>query len=173
MVVMQRLKSHAKQGHTFERLLRFGIVAWSPCRIEGIEANSVRTFFGITLYHFTGLKDAVWLWKEGEEKAIRKILAPIESLVSDLPKVVVKDGAAGAIAHGAPLMRPGIVSVENDLERGDLVRLLTLKGELVSLGSMLTRTEMIKKWRLVKSPARLGLLPSETYPKAWKKAQSE
>ena len=83
------------------------------------------------------LKDAVWLWKEkGEEKAIRKILAPIESLVVDLPSVVVKDGAAGAIAHGAPLMRPGIVSVENDLERGDLVRLLTLKGELVSLGSM-------------------------------------
>ena len=68
------------------------------------------------------------LEREGGRTSFAKILAPIESLVSDLPKVVVKDGAAGAIAHGAPLMRPGVVSVENDLERGDLVRLLTLKG---------------------------------------------
>ena len=121
------------------------------------------------------LKDAVWLWKEkGEEQAIRKIVAPIESLVVDLPAVVVKDGAAGAIAHGAPLMRPGIISIEENLERGDTVRMMTLKGELVSMGAMLTRTEMVQEMESgeVARP-ELVFLPPETYPRAWKKAQDE
>lgn len=121
------------------------------------------------------LKDAVWLWKKkGQEQAIRKIIAPIETLVSDLPSIVIKDGAAGAIAHGAPLMRPGIVSVHENLERGDTVRLMTLKGELVSVGTMLTRTEMIQEMDSgeVARP-ELVFLPPETYPRAWKKSQNE
>ena len=121
------------------------------------------------------LKDAMWLWKEkGQEQAIRKIVAPIEALVNDLPAIVVKDGAAGAIAHGAPLMRPGVVSVDENLERGDVVRLITLKDELVSMAAMLTRTEMIKEMDNGEiARPELVFLPPETYPKAWKKSVKE
>ena len=152
-----------------------GLLLGHPVELKELRRTKSGRFLESHCITLQELKDAVWLWKEkGEEKAIRKILAPIESLVSDLPKVVVKDGAAGAIAHGAPLMRPGIVSVENDLERGDIVRLLTLKGELVSLGSMLTRTEMIQEMETGEiARPDLVFLPSETYPKAWKKAQNE
>lgn len=152
-----------------------GLLLGHPVELKELRRTQSGRFMESHCITLQELKDAVWLWKErGEEKAIRKILAPIESLVVDLPSVVVKDGAAGAIAHGAPLMRPGIVSVENDLERGDLVRLLTLKGELVSLGSMLTRTEMIQEMETGEiARPDLVFLPPETYPKAWKKAQGE
>ena len=117
------------------------------------------------------LKDAFWLWQEkGEEVAIRRILTPIESLVQDLPKIVVKDGAAAAIAHGAPLMRPGIASISDNLERGDKVRLVTLKEELVALATMHTRSEMVAEMKEgeIARPDSV-FLPPETYPRAWKK----
>ena len=121
------------------------------------------------------LKDAYWMWQENDDDtAMRKILAPIESLVNEYPAIVVKDGAAGAIAHGAPLMRPGIVSIAEDLERGDTVRLMTMKGELVAIASMLTRSEMVPEMNEgeVAKPESV-FMPAETYPRAWKKAQND
>ena len=104
---------------------------------------------------------------------MRRILSPIEALVSELPEIIVKDGAAGAIAHGAPLMRPGIVSIAEHLERGDTVRLMTMKGELVTLASMLTRSESIvemKEGEVARTDS--VFLPSDVYPRAWKKGNS-
>jgi H/ACA ribonucleoprotein complex subunit 4 len=152
-----------------------GLLLGHPISLKELRRTQSGRFIESHCVTLQELKDAVWLWKEkGEEKAIRKILAPIELLVSDLPAVVVKDGAAGAIAHGAPLMRPGIVSVEEDLERGDSVRLMTLKGELVSLGTLLTRTEMIQEMDNGEiARPDLVFLPPEIYPKAWKKTQNE
>ena len=39
-------------------------------------------------------------------------------MLSDLPRVVVKDGAAAALSHGAPLLRPGVVSIDDDSTLG-------------------------------------------------------
>ncbi len=152
-----------------------GLLLGHPIELKELRRTQSGRFMESHCITLQELKDAVWLWKEkGKEGAIRKILAPIESLVVDLPAVMIKDGAAGAIAHGAPLMRPGIVAVEENLERGDSVRLVTLKGELVSLGSMLTRTEMIQEMDSGEiARPDLVFLPPETYPKAWKKTQSE
>ena len=70
-------------------------------------------------------------------------------------------------------MRPGIVSIAANLERGDTVRLMTIKGELVALASMLTRSEMIVEMDEgeVARPESV-FLPSEVYPRAWKKNNS-
>ena len=149
-----------------------GLLLGHPVELKELRRTQSGRFIESHCVTLQELKDAVWLWREkGQEQAMRKILAPIESLVSDLPTVIVKDGAAGAIAHGAPLMRPGVVAIDDDLERGDSVRLLTLKGELVSMASMLTRTEMITEMDSgeVARPD-LVFLPPETYPKAWKKS---
>ena len=83
---------------------------------------------------------------------------------------MVKDGAAAAIAHGAPLMRPGIASISDNLERGDKVRLVTLKEELVALATMHTRSEMVAEMKEgeIARPDSV-FLPPETYPRAWKK----
>ena len=41
--------------------------------------------------------------EKGDEAAIMRILHPIEDMLSDVPRIVVKDGAAAALSHGAPL----------------------------------------------------------------------
>ncbi len=118
------------------------------------------------------LADAIWLWKEkGEEAAMRRIILPIESLVNELPSIVIKDGAASALAHGASLLRPGVVSISEELSRGDTVRIITLKEELVAIGSLTTRTEMIidMKEGVIAKPS-LVFLSADAYPRAWKKS---
>ncbi len=151
-----------------------GLLLGHPVELKELRRTKSGRFTEPQSVTLQDLKDAFWLWKEkGEEVAIRRILSPIESLVSELPEIIVKDGAAGAIAHGAPLMRPGIVSIADNLERGDTVRLMTIKGELVAMASMLTRSEMIVEMNEgeVARPESV-FLPSEVYPRAWKKNNS-
>jgi len=151
-----------------------GLLIGHPVELKELRRTQSGRFKEIQSVTLQELKDAFWLWQEkGEEVAIRRILSPIESLVSEIPEIIVKDGAAGAIAHGAPLMRPGIVSISENLERGDTVRLMTMKGELVALASMLTRSEMIADMKEgeIARPNSV-FLPPEIYPKAWKKKDS-
>ena len=157
---------------TFARDL--GLLIGHPVELKELRRTQSGRFKEPQSITLQDLKDAFWLWQEkGEEVAIRRILTPIESLVQDLPKIVVKDGAAAAIAHGAPLMRPGIASISDNLERGDKVRLVTLKEELVALATMHTRSEMVaemKEGEIARPDA--VFLPPETYPRTWKKNDS-
>ena len=151
-----------------------GLLLGHPVELKELRRTKSGRFTEPQSITLQNLKDAHWLWKEkGEEMAMRRILSPIESLVSELPQIVVKDGAASAIAHGAPLMRPGIVSIADDLQRGDTVRLMTMKGELVALASMLTRSESVVEMKEgeVARPDSV-FLPPEAYPRAWKKGNS-
>ncbi len=157
---------------TFARDL--GLLLGHPVELKELRRTQSGRFTEPQSITLQDLKDAFWLWREkGDEIALRRILSPIEALVSEIPEIIVKDGAAGAIAHGAPLMRPGIVSIAEELERGDTVRLMTMKGELVAIASMLTRSEMITEMNEgeVARPDSV-FLPSETYPRAWKKNTS-
>lgn len=151
-----------------------GLLLGHPVELKELRRTKSGRFTEPQSITLQNLKDAFWLWKEkGEDVAIRRILFPIESLVSELPQIIIKDGAAGAIAHGAPLMRPGIVSISEHLERGDTVRLMTIKGELVALASMLTRSESIIEMKEgeVANPDSV-FLPADAYPRAWKKGNS-
>ena len=151
-----------------------GLLIGHPIELKELRRTQSGRFKEPQSVTLQDLKDAYWLWQEkGEEVAIRRILSPIESLVKELPEIVIKDGAAGAIAHGAPLMRPGIVAMAEELERNDMVRLMTMKGELVALATMLTRSEMVadmKEGEIARPDS--VFLPTEAYPRAWKKNDS-
>ena len=117
------------------------------------------------------LADAYWLWQEkGEEDAMLRILHPIEDMLSDLPRVVVKDGAAAALSHGAPLLRPGVVSIDGDLNVGSEVLLVTMKGEAVAIAKMSQNSKVIPDMNQgeVAKP-NCVLMKEDTYPRSWKK----
>ncbi|MEE2812190.1 MAG: RNA-guided pseudouridylation complex pseudouridine synthase subunit Cbf5 [Candidatus Thermoplasmatota archaeon] len=149
-----------------------GLLIGHPIELKELRRTQSGRFnesHSVTLQHLT---DALWLWKEkGDENAMRKILAPIESLVSELPQIIIKDGAASAMAHGATLLRPGLVSIDSNLIRGDLVRVMTMKGELVATATMLTRAEMVEEMQTgdIAKPEAV-FLSADTYPRAWKKS---
>ena len=89
---------------------------------------------------------------------------------TDVPKIVVKDGAAAALSHGAPLLRPGVVSIPEDLGVGSEVLLVTIKGEAVALAKLVQPSKVIPDMTQgeVAKP-NCVLMKEDTYPRSWKK----
>lgn len=117
------------------------------------------------------LADAYWLWKENDDSsAIGRILHPLEDMLNEVPRIVVKDGAAAALSHGAPLLRPGVVSIPEDLGVGSEVLLVTMKGEAVALANLVQPSKVIPDMTQgeVAKP-NCVLMKEDTYPRSWKK----
>jgi len=74
-----------------------------------------------------------------------------------------------AVCHGASLAIPGVVEVDTDINKGDLVAVLTLKSEGVALAKSLMSTEEImqKDTGLCADLERV-LMNKGTYPSIWK-----
>ena len=98
-----------------------------------------------TLVKMQEVSEALYMWREmGDERYLRRVILPVETAIAHLPKIMVRDSAVDAIAHGADLAVPGISKMTTDVSRGKLVAILTLKGELVALGKALRSSEEIK-----------------------------
>ncbi len=116
------------------------------------------------------LRDAYIEWQEsGDDKQLRKVISPMESGLSHLPEIVIRDNAVDAVCHGAGLAAPGVLTVETGIERGDLVAIFTLKGEAVSFGRAQMKSIEIQKAAtgIVATTDRV-LMEIGTYPKGWK-----
>ncbi|MCW4008084.1 MAG: RNA-guided pseudouridylation complex pseudouridine synthase subunit Cbf5 [Candidatus Bathyarchaeota archaeon] len=107
--------------------------------------------------------------KEKDEKILRKFIQPMETALTLVPKIVVRDSAVDALCHGANLTAPGILSVETGIKKGSLTAVFTLKGEAIALAKALFSTEEILDMEhgTVALLQRV-LMPRGTYPKAWK-----
>ena len=123
-----------------------------------------------TLITLHDLQDAYIAWKEnGNEELLRKAISPMEFGLSHLPKIVIRDNAVDAVCHGAPLAAPGVLSVESEIEKGDLVTIYTQKGEAVSFGrAQMKSSEILKAATGIVASTDRVLLEAGTYPKGWK-----
>lgn len=125
------------------------------------------------MYSLTELQDAYTLYKEGNEKEIRKIIKPIEYSVSHLAKIWIHDSAVDPLCHGADLNLPGISKFESNIKPGELVAVLTLKNELVAIGFSKLSSEFIKqKSTSVGVQIHKTFMETETYPHYTKQAPS-
>jgi len=105
----------------------------------------------------------------GDETRIRQIIRPVEEAVNLLPKVYLLDTAVDAVCHGADLMAPGISVLESGISKGDMVALMTLKGELVALGyAVMTSEEMLSSSEGVAVDVKRVIMERLTYPPVWK-----
>ena len=148
-----------------------GLLLDTPVELKELRRPKSGEFSLIQSITMQQLADAYWLWQEkGEEDAMLRILHPIEDMLSDLPRVVVKDGAAAALSHGAPLLRPGVVSIDDNLNVGTEVLLVTMKGEAVAIAKMSQNSKVIPDMNQgeVAKP-NCVLMKEDTYPRSWKK----
>jgi H/ACA ribonucleoprotein complex subunit 4 len=84
--------------------------------------------------------------KKKDDKLIQEIIMPIEDAVSFIPKVWVDDQVLPYLKNGSPVFAPGIIQVEDDIKKGDLVACFTTKNRLASVGfADMTSKDMIKK----------------------------
>jgi H/ACA ribonucleoprotein complex subunit 4 len=116
------------------------------------------------------LKDAFVYWKEnGEEEHLRNAVLPMERLLDHLPKIVVKDSAVDAICHGADLALPGVVQLDDDIKKGDMVALISSKGEGIALGkALLPSKDVFEEDEGIAVNTERVLMAPGTYPKLWR-----
>ena len=122
------------------------------------------------------LHDIVYLygrWQEtGDLEYLRKFILPMEETLRHIPKIYVRDSAVDALCHGAHLTAPGVVSLEAGINKGSMVALLTLKGEVISLATATATTKEILQMNhgIVAINNRV-LMPRGIYPKMWRTSQ--
>jgi len=116
--------------------------------------------------------DGFVFYKENnDESEIRKIIYPMEKILENIPKLIIRDSAVDAVCHGADLAIPGVVEVDTDIKKGDMVSIMTLKGEGVALGRSLMSTEdIIQKDTGLCADINRVLMKKGTYPSIWKKS---
>ncbi|KAF9367023.1 centromere/microtubule-binding protein cbf5, partial [Podila verticillata] len=78
--------------------------------------------------------DAQWMYDNTKDESyLRKVVRPLETLLTTYKRVVVKDSAVNAICYGAKLMIPGLLRYESGIEVNEEVVLMTTKGEAIAL----------------------------------------
>jgi len=88
-----------------------------------------------TLATLQNLKDAYSIYcREGDEFYIRKVVLPMERMVSHVPKIYVRDSAVDALCHGAELASAGICFIDARIKANMQVAYMTLKKELIGFG---------------------------------------
>lgn len=80
------------------------------------------------------LSDAVAQARGGSPEALLHLLHPIEEVRREFPQVVLKPGAAAAVAHGAGVARGGIRSVSRPFPEGAQVVLIAPDGAFLGVG---------------------------------------
>ena len=110
------------------------------------------------------LVDAYHFWLEEKDERIKELILPVEAGVEHLGKIIIKDSAVSSIVNGSPLYSNGICKIMRNIEKDDLIALMTLKGELVALAkSNMSAEEMIKKKGLAAKTDRV-IMQKGTYP---------
>ena len=115
------------------------------------------------------LADAVWLWKEcGQPEALNAIVHPIEKLLVDVPRCTVKDSAVAALSYGAPLLRPGLVSIPAGLKKGTELLVTSLKEEAVGFVKLKADSDDIPAMESGElARPSMVLMDTEVYPRRW------
>ena len=166
------------QAGTYIRKLCFdiGLALGTGANMEELRRTRAGPFReDETLVTLHQLIDAYAVWKDtGDETGLRRVILPVEAALRHLPRLVIADNAVDAICHGAPLALPGLLRLETDISKGDIVALFTLKGEAVGIGraDMNSREMLDGKTGIAVLTERVIMEPG-TYPKAWKLAERD
>ncbi|KAL7247523.1 hypothetical protein ACSBR2_002439 [Camellia fascicularis] len=113
--------------------------------------------------------DAQWIYDNyRDESYLRRVIMPLEVLLTSYKRLVVKDSAVNAICYGAKLMVPGLLRFENDIEVGEEVVLMTTKGEAIALGiAEMTTAVMATCDHGVVAKIKRVVMDRDTYPRKW------
>lgn len=113
--------------------------------------------------------DAQWLADNTrDESYLRRVIRPLESLLTTYKRIVVKDSAVSAVCYGAKLMIPGLLRYEAGIEVGEEVVLMTTKGEAIALGiAQMSTVELSTCDHGVVAKVKRCIMERDLYPRRW------
>ena len=103
-----------------------------------------------------------------DESYLRRVVMPLEILLTNYKRIVVKDSAVNAICYGAKLMIPGLLRFADGIEVNDEVVLMTTKGEAVAVGiAQMTTSVMATVDHGAVAKIKRVIMERDVYPRRW------
>lgn len=103
-----------------------------------------------------------------DEKYLRRVVMPLEVLLTNYKRVVVKDSAVNAICYGAKLMIPGLLRFADDIDVGNEVVLMTTKGEAIAVAiAQMTTSVMATCDHGIVAKIKRVIMERDAYPRRW------
>lgn len=113
--------------------------------------------------------DAQWMFDNLKDEAyLRRVIMPLEVLLTNYKRLVVKDSAVNAVCYGAKLMIPGLLRYDNDIDVNDEVVLITTKGEAIAIGVAQMNTAVMASCdHGTVAKIKRVVMERDTYPRRW------
>ncbi|KAI9672219.1 MAG: centromere/microtubule-binding protein cbf5 [Alyxoria varia] len=115
------------------------------------------------------LSEAMWQWKTfNDDTYLRSVVKPIEYLLVDYKRIVIKDTAVAAIGHGGLLTLAGVVKFEREIKIREEVVMVTEKGEAVCIAWALVAGSVIENMDHGSvAKIKRNLMERHTYGRVW------
>ena len=113
--------------------------------------------------------DAQWMYDNlGDESYLRRVVMPLEALLVNYKRIIIKDSAVNALCYGAKLLLPGVLRFSADIELGTQVVVVSTKGEAVCIGvAQMTSAQMATVDHGVCMRTKRVIMERDTYPRRW------
>ena len=113
--------------------------------------------------------DAMHLYDtQKDESYLRHAIKPLEMLLTNYKRLVLKDSSVNAVCYGAKLMLPGLLRFAPGIEVNEEVVLMTTKGEAVAIGIALMATaDMAHCDHGAVAKIKRVVMDRDTYPRRW------
>jgi len=115
------------------------------------------------------IMDAQWLYdNHKDESYLRRVIRPLESLLTKHKRIIMKDTAVNAICYGAKILLPGVLRYEDGIEMNEEIVVCTTKGEAICLGiAQMTTATMASCDHGIVAKIKRVVMERDLYPKKW------
>ncbi|KAF7702673.1 putative H/ACA ribonucleoprotein complex subunit 4 [Cucumispora dikerogammari] len=106
--------------------------------------------------------------KTGEEIYIRRIIRPLETLLTHYKRIIVKDSAVEALCNGAYLSVAGVLKFDKNIKKNETVVVITTKGEAICLlDTQMGESEILIMDSGVVGTIKRVIMEAGVYKKSW------
>ena len=113
--------------------------------------------------------DAQYIYEQTKkEDYLRRVVRPLEILLINYQRIVIKDLAVNAICYGAKLTVPGVLRFKAKIENWKEIVIITTKGEAVAVAvAEMTSSVLASCDHGAVCKTKRVIMDRETYPKKW------
>jgi len=115
------------------------------------------------------IKDAMYVYENHrDESYLRRVVRPLEGLLTNKKRIVMKDSSVNAICYGAKIMLPGVLRYDSGIELNEEVVVMTTKGEAICLGiALMTSSTISSVDHGCVAKIKRVVMERDVYPKSW------
>lgn len=159
------------EAGTYVRTLcmHMGILMGCGAVMKGLRRTRSGRISEKDIFTLHDLLDGVHIFNSTkDERVIRRVIRPLESLLVGYPRIMIKDSCVNAICYGAKLSITGVLRFDRNIDVGMDIVIVTTKGEAVALGiALVSSPEMsIIDHGLVCRTKRV-IMEKDLYPRSW------